>query len=411
MSDPPSLIERPQGQQFEQATPVEFHIPSSDPEKPVIIKASHANKLARYSVQLRRLLEEARKSQKPFVVLKCRAGDGTNLPVLEWVLQQLPKSEADPGGDTCDAPTLCDARTLCAACNVLFRYKCLPTAFADLSTKVSPGSSARSIASERSESVRCWQAKRMVESTTELAGQLMTIALVLGNKDLFRAELATVIWRAELESLDTSVEKLVDLHAMRREELQRIYQDLKDAHHKLTSGTDYERQLAEFITHRMEAAKLGNPAHSWQDNCTRFSGIAELTPYRYIGKVENALRLVDAANGIEQHEDGSCSTDNEVQGREPPSIGLLGSIQRHVFDPLKAAISRAKEERVKLWTETVKSTLDSVETEIKNRQGKRADDLMSWRDTQVSGWERELGWRPTAPANGLARPTTRPLAA
>jgi len=206
MSDPPRLIERPQGQQLEQETPVEFHIPSSDPLKPVIIEASHVNKLARHSVQLRSLLKDARQSRKPFVVLKCRAGDGTNLSTLEWVLQQLPNRKADPGVDTCDAPTLC------AACNVLFKYECLPTAFAGFSTKVFPGSSARSIASERLERVRCWQVKRMVESTTKLAGQLMTIALVLGDKDLFRAELATMIWRAELVSLDTSVEKLVDLH-------------------------------------------------------------------------------------------------------------------------------------------------------------------------------------------------------
>jgi len=119
--------------------------------------------------------------------------------------------------------------------------------------------------------------------------------------------------------------------------------------------------------------------------------------------------LVDAANGIEQHEDGSCSTDDEVQGKEPPSMDLLGSIQRHLFDPLKAAISRAKGERVKVWTETIKSTLDSVETEIKNRQRDRADELMNWRDAQIRGWERELCWRPPGPANGLAHPTNRPL--
>jgi len=212
MSDVPRLIKRlPRGQPLEPATPaVELHIPYPDPLHPFIIEADHANNLTRYSVQLRSILKEARRNKQAFVVLKCGTDDGTNLSVFEWVFRELPKRTADPGGDTCDAPTLC------AACNVLFLYKCLPAAFAGFSTKVVAGSSAGSIASEigppsRAEPARCWQVERMVEGTTERAGQLMTIALVLSDKTLFEAELATMIWRAERESLKTSVGRVADL--------------------------------------------------------------------------------------------------------------------------------------------------------------------------------------------------------
>jgi len=205
---------------------------------------------------------------------------------------------------------------------------------------------------------------------------------------------------------------------MRQEELQHIFQDLKTEHHKLTSGTKVERMLAELIIHRMEEAKLGNPARSWQDNCKRFPDIAKFTPYRYIGKVENALIFEDEKNGIEHHEDGgnsvehhedgSCSTDDEVQGKEPPSTGLLESIQRRVIDPFKAAITRPKGERVKSRSEIIKRTLDSVETGIKDRQRKMADELLRWRDAQIGDWEGELRWGPPAPANALAHLTARP---
>ena len=140
--------------------------------------------------------------------------DHTNyIKWLKFVTEQLTSGATEANvGEPADG---CAAKALFGVCNILFEYKCLLSQFEGLWKKVQPGSSPTS-AARNPPPRRCWHDWQLGPSLATVASQLMTIFLVLGQKDAFKTELIATVWRSsELVRLETSVLDLVDLKGKR----------------------------------------------------------------------------------------------------------------------------------------------------------------------------------------------------
>jgi len=147
------------------------------------------------------------------VVLPPHSDHANYIKWLNFVTEQLTSGATEANvGEPGDG---CGAKTLFGVCNILFEYKCLLSQFEGLWEKVQPGSSPTSATGDPPPR-RCWHDWQLGPNLATVASQLMTIFLVLGQKDAFKTELIATVWRSsELDRLETSVLDLVDLKGKR----------------------------------------------------------------------------------------------------------------------------------------------------------------------------------------------------
>lgn len=365
---------------------VVFHLQQDNGPESIPVTIRNPDGLARRSVRFRHLVNQAPDASQP-IVLRPLTGDGTDCAALRFVLETLASGVADAGGDNCDAPTLC--RT----CNVLFQYQCPPTSFQRLWQILEPKCSARSVDSGSTSSTtgatRCWHVRKMSPRRAALACQLMTIALVLGERESFEAELAAVVWRSDCVDFATSLPRLANLRELRFEQLEDIWAGLMREHYLLYYR---DRELATYIHERLEKANLGIITHDWAWNCAKHPDLREYTPYRYIRKVEEALlpKSKVRADGKRPHDVNQAAFLEEEEGRDSPHVNIWTLTRRYVIEPLlKSSAAKPKVDGT-TWADEIGLILQSAEDGIKAKQKQKAEEMMEWTHNQVRIWEAEL---------------------
>jgi hypothetical protein len=191
------------------------HVGPDGKQTEILISESRidTDTLINRSVEFRRLVATARHATSGKVVLPPHSDHDNYIKWLKFVTEQLTSGATEANVGEPGQP--CGAETLFGVCNILFEYKCLLSQFEGLWKKVRPGSSPTSAAGDPPPR-RCWHDWQLGPNLATVASQLMTIFLVLGQKDALKTELIATVWRSsELDRLETCVLDLEDLKGKR----------------------------------------------------------------------------------------------------------------------------------------------------------------------------------------------------
>jgi hypothetical protein len=170
-------------------TEVVFRISDGSNQSENDVRITQPDRLRRWSLGLRRLMDEGATSQQ--IPLKVDPKSGFDSAAVAWVLEKLQRQGLD---------VTPDPETLERHCAVLWKYECNPDLFKDLGDSVQPRSSSGSPSIDQQSSIapsaspsggsRCWRGKK----NNITCGQLITIAIVLGLQEVLEEEIKIAVW-------------------------------------------------------------------------------------------------------------------------------------------------------------------------------------------------------------------------
>lgn len=141
------------------------------------------------SLGLRKLMDEEDTNQP--IPLEVDPNSDIDIAAVIWILDNLQKRDLGVNPNP---------ETLSRQCALIWKYKCNPDSFKLLGERVQPRSSLRTpspdeqstIANSHSPSVslRSWRGKK----NSNTCGQLITIAIVLGLRDILEEEIRNAVW-------------------------------------------------------------------------------------------------------------------------------------------------------------------------------------------------------------------------
>jgi hypothetical protein len=159
------------------------------------VRISQRDRLRSRSLGLRELIDkEGVKRELP---LQVDLSTDIDCTAVEWVVTQL--QEQKPHVDH-------DAKGLARHCAVLWKYRCIPDPFKIQENSMKPRSSSGSMSSADQQSSitpsatpsrapRYWQGRKKHQTCR----QLITIAIVLGLREILEDEIKTAVWGTNKE--------------------------------------------------------------------------------------------------------------------------------------------------------------------------------------------------------------------
>jgi hypothetical protein len=171
------------------STEVIFRISDGSNQSENVVRTTQPDSLRRWSLGLRRLIDEGGTSQQ--IPLKVDPKSGFDSAAVAWVLEKPQRQGLDISPDP---------ETLARHCAVLWKYECNPDPFKNLGERMQPRSSSGPPSIDQQSSIapsaslsggsRCWQGKK----DNIICGQLITIAIVLGLQEVLEEEIKIAVW-------------------------------------------------------------------------------------------------------------------------------------------------------------------------------------------------------------------------